>query len=162
MDMLSGILRALGVFLATPTASVPALLSLTAIVLSILNFVRSVRAVALPRLEAKSSYDLAPRTWTDIDGEPVDFQALSLKVTNRANGTAYDVRVRVLDCDDEGARELGALGPDESAKASFNLADNVPWPGKFELSWWEYPKKRKLVKLISYGEGVSEGFHNFD
>ncbi|MHA6668228.1 hypothetical protein ACX3O0_05110 [Homoserinimonas sp. A447] len=150
MEWLTKLLADLWDFISTPIASIPSGLSTAAIVLSVIVYIRSERATPRPRLETESNVDFDVHEDLDPDGDPYDYQVLEFAVTNRANGTAYDVRVSISGYAKAGEHELGSLETDETKRTSFNWLD-VPQPGVFQMTWWEHPKNKMRSKLIPYG-----------
>ena len=150
MEWLTRLLTASWDFLSTPTSSITAALSTAAIILSVTVYVRSERATPRPRLETESTVEYEVFEDLDPNGDPYDYQVLEFAVTNRANGTAYDIRVSISGYSETGERELGALETDMTKRTSFNWLD-VPRSGMFQMTWWEHPKNKMWTKSIPYG-----------
>lgn len=150
MEWLTTLLGASWDFIGTPTASIPAALSAAAIILSVTVYVRSERTTPRPRLETESNVDYEVCEDLDPEGDPYDYQVLEFLVTNRANGTAYDVRVSISGHSETGEHELGALETDTTKRTSFNWLD-APHSGMFQMTWWEHPKNKMRTRFIPYG-----------
>jgi hypothetical protein len=138
----------------------PIVISFLALALGVANLFRSVRATPKPKLFTYSTIDDEVHTYPDNFGDPVDWQPLTLNVTNRGNGLAHDVRVRLVGAADQEVIELGALQLDDTKPASFNASfKEFAWPGTFELTWVEYPAGKLLKRVIEYGPGKTNSLY---
>lgn len=107
-------------------------------------------------LKWRSTLDNQVDTVMDSEGDPIDYQALTLVITNRGSGVALDVQVSVVDAPSVGQRELGAIGLDGKETARFNLmANDVTWPGTFKITWRESPS-HEFERIVPFGPGDTD------
>jgi hypothetical protein len=141
-------------FATTPAEIVPAGIAIAALLLGIVNLVRSFGSRTLPRLQTsvRVAEDWEISTYPDDDGNPFDVQRMTFTVRNHGGAAAHDVRVGLpTKGSAPQVQELGMLKPDESGNAVFNILDEgVEWKGYAELSWWEYPPGRQQKRRLAY------------
>ena len=136
-----------GMFLATPSEVVPAGIAVAALILGVVNLIRSHLTAARPRLRAHASVGLEVFTHSFPEGDE-DYRDLWVVIRNRGDAVAHDVRAVIRQKNGNRIeRELAAIPPDTTLRQSLGVSPENPANGTLIVKYTRGPRRGVRVKF---------------
>jgi len=109
-------------FLSTPSDVIPAAIAAAALLLGIVNLIRSFLTPRKPLLRVRAEVEHEEKPWVDDDGNLIDLSPVSVSLRNRGEATAHDIRITIKPRNgNKWTREVAAIEPDGKLRVEMSV-----------------------------------------